>query len=637
MIKATKPIHNGFKDQRYQIAVSTGAVMFLTAHLIASFFPSARTWGFHHWTFYPQYIRFLWFAGLLFCLPAVNRYILQLAGPLFSSLSARIKLNTYLSAFFPAFLSFPIFYLFRTRTHFLGDGYIITRSLAEGKVFIWAEPFDSFIHHVLHSLFHPHFGLTAEQVYALTSCFMGACFIFLSALWVQSLTKDHPSKVFMFLALFFMGSIQLFFGYVESYTILFLEVFVYAILSLRYLQNKSSIFFPSFLFSLAVCTHISGLILLPSLLYLYASKVKRWNHWKEPLVSFITLCLGVAVPVLILAICIVQTGFGFNEVWQDLTKGSHTLPWTAPQDDPQSSRYGLLSLTHLIDMLNEIILIAPVALLIGLSSLFVPVRKQVFRDRTSLFLMIAGGACFLYLFLMKPDKGASRDWDLFALGSVPWTMYALHLFSISSLGKERFKRMELVLIIIAILHTGPWILINSDVERSLERFQTLTEKDASWSNVALADAYEELSTYSREQGWEDQRVEYCEKAVKAMPASRYFIHLGAAYGENDRHEESITVLKKVGADSPYAADAHFNMGISYLGLNKIQEAATQFRKTLSIDPTHLRARFNIAVYYTRGNKVEEAIAEFQKILQIDPQHEEARRAIERLSSIEQDN
>jgi tetratricopeptide (TPR) repeat protein len=634
MKSTTEPIDNGFPEARFEFAVSMFATAFLLAHLIASFFPTGRTWGFHHWIFYPLPLRFLFLAGILLCLPAVRRYMAKLIWPVLSKGPLQITLNRYVLALILTLTLSPIFYLLRTSTHFLGDGYIIVRSISIGNILLWAEPLDSFLHEVLYTYLHTPLGLTGEMVYAITSCFMGACFLFVSALCVGSFSRDPGKKAFLFLSLLSMGSIQLFFGYVESYTILMVEILVYLFVSLRYLQNRGSIFLPSLLFSLTVCTHLSGVILFPSLLYLYASRLKTWDHWKKPLFSSCAMLIGAAIPVLLLLLCVVQTNVELKEAWGDITKGSHVLPLTAPHDDPQSSRYGLLSLTHLMNLFNEIVLIAPIALLLGPASFIAYRRKRIFRDQISLFLLIASGACLVYLFLFKPDKGASRDWDLFAMCSVPWTLYAAYLFSTAPIRKDRYGRIGVVLLITALLHTGPWILTNSDVERALERFQVLTEKDGSWSNVALADAYEELSTFSRARGLEDQRIEYCKKAVSAMPTSRYYNKLGVAYGENGLYEKSIAILKKVGDHSIYAVDTHFNMGVSYLKLNRIDEAAAQFQKTLIFDPTHIRARFNIAVYYAKTNRVEEAIAELQKVLQLDPHHEEARQALERLNDIE---
>ena len=53
------------KGRRLEMSISVACALFLAAHLVASCLPSARTWGFHQWLFFPSVFRAVLVAGML--------------------------------------------------------------------------------------------------------------------------------------------------------------------------------------------------------------------------------------------------------------------------------------------------------------------------------------------------------------------------------------------------------------------------------------------------------------------------------------------------------------------------------------------------------------------------------------------
>ena len=607
------------KNRRLLFTVTLCAAMFFAAHLAASFLVTGKTWGFHHWMFFPLPVRILFFFGILICVPQVNRYIVQRISPAVSNLSSRIeRVNKYSVATFLACFSFVIFWFLRSRTHFLGDGYIRIRSITVGNKFIWAEPLDSHLHYTVYTILNSSFGWTADVTYALVSCFIGSLFVFVAVLGSYFLAKDFSRRVFIFLSLSFMGSVQLFFGYVEDYTLLLFVIFVYILISILYLRKGCSIFFPSFVLSIAICTHTSAMIFVPSLLYLLLRKVQKDQSWKHYMVSLGKMLVGFMIPITLLLFRVHHVGFSLDNFREAFTEGSHILPLVGNTDSPEAFPYGLFSLTHFLSMVNEILLLAPIGFIIGITHIFIKRRKKDSGDHVPLFLLGLTVLCCVYLFLLKPDKGASRDWDLFAMCSIPWTMYGVYLFINYSLNKEKFLRIALILITVGFLHTFPWILVNAAEKTSLERFDTLIENDNSLDNIALADAYDELSTFYAKRNMQSERIFYCEKAAKALPTSRYNNNLGAAYVDNAMYNQAISVLKKIDDSTPYAADAHYNMGLAYTKLDRLHEAVSENQKAIEMNPRNAKAYHNLAHALLRMNKLRQALSALKKADQLNP-------------------
>ncbi|UCE18425.1 MAG: tetratricopeptide repeat protein [Gemmatimonadota bacterium] len=521
-------------------------------------------------------------------------------------------------AVFLALVFFVLFWLFRSQTHFLGDGYIRLRSVAIGNQFIWAEPLDSHIHYLVYNALHSAFGWTSDRTYALVSCLIGSLFVVALVPFSSVLVKDISRRVFIFCAVLLMGSVQLFFGYVEDYTLVLFLLLIYIFVSVFYLQKRCSLFFPAFVLSLAVCTHTSAIIFVPSLLYLFIYEVKKGKSRKRSLLSLGEVACGIALPIVLLLIHVEHVGFSLDHFKKEFTAGSHILPFLAVKDDPNAFRYGILSLTHLSNITNEIILVAPVGLLLGFSLLFRGGELRRKNNPVSIFLLWLAVLALVYIFFLKPDKGASRDWDLFAICSIPWTLCVAYLFAMSSIGKEKFLRMGLILLCVGFFHTFPWIVVNASEEVSIERFRLLMERDSSLSNIALADAFDELAMYFRQNGMEKERIYYCKKAAEVLPTSRYQNNLGASYVDNGMYREAIAVLTEIDDNSSYAANAHYNMGIAYSKLNRLDEALVEYLKAVEMNPQNGNAYFNLASTYLKLNKLQEALSTLHRVNQLNP-------------------
>jgi hypothetical protein len=161
--------------------------LIIIIHFIASFFPKGRIWGINQWAYFPSGITFpVTFLALLFFLPSFNRFILNIIKALISPLFRRMQKKRHIWYLIISLLFFILFWLLRTKTHFLGDGYLILSSIQSDELAIkWTEFLEYFLHLKAFHLAKSFFNLDAETVYALLSCVTGSIFVFLSFLFAN--------------------------------------------------------------------------------------------------------------------------------------------------------------------------------------------------------------------------------------------------------------------------------------------------------------------------------------------------------------------------------------------------------------------------------------------------------------------
>jgi tetratricopeptide (TPR) repeat protein len=129
---------------------------------------------------------------------------------------------------------------------------------------------------------------------------------------------------------------------------------------------------------------------------------------------------------------------------------------------------------HVRDFLNEQLLVGPfglfLALPLALATLLTPAR----RDAAVLF-SIASAAGYLAACWTAGDSnlGYSRNWDLLAPSGFVFTAAGLHLLSRARWSAGGLRRWLAVAAGLSLIHTVPWVAMNSSFAFSFERLKTL--------------------------------------------------------------------------------------------------------------------------------------------------------------------
>jgi hypothetical protein len=292
------------ETNHFQTTIFILVGILILLHFLASFFPQARIWGFNLLAFFPLWFRILCtLIPLLFLIPSLNRALTD-----FLFISRKNfpfdKRRFFYYAIFSLF-SILIFWLLRTKTYFLGDGYLVTRHIESPYLFLkWSEPLDLWVHFKLYHYINNITAISGASIFAWVSIISGAIFVFLSFYLSELLGESKRERFFVFGSFLTMGIIELFFGYAEVYTLVTLTIFAYLVFSLRYLKKGGNLILPLLFLLVSLPLHFQSIYLFPSLLFLFLSArtKKGENPQKRKKKNYLILTVLCILAVIVLLI-----------------------------------------------------------------------------------------------------------------------------------------------------------------------------------------------------------------------------------------------------------------------------------------------------------------------------------------------
>ncbi len=609
-------VRNSHTSRTERVILLSCAFLILV-HLVASFFPHLRLWGINQFHYFPLGLRITLSAiGLVVLVPRVNRLVVRLFARAFMPPAEKLRrLNKYALYSVISLLSLIPFWLLRAKTPLLGDGYLRAGELKLGSLFSITEPLDFY----LHLLFFKLVGVDGYTTYAIMSCVAGGLYIFLILLLSDLWGKDGKEKLFIFSILATVGAVQLFFGYIESYSLMFAALTGYVLFSLRYLKGKSGFLWPCIFLLLAGGFHLSALFVLPSLFYLALAKLPEPGRSKAPSVRFanivILLCL---TSVIGLGLYLLRT------YSSEGTIGSFLIhPFGTGE-----GFYSFFSLAHLLDFLNHQLLISPVSLILWTAVLALFWRLTGFRESASKFLGWLMACSFAFALLVDPKLGYARDWDLFAFTGLGVSLLGIYLFiSVFRIEQQTaksdetrvmdFSRVTLVLVVTSLLFTLPWVAINASEGKSISRFEDLLRVD----QKRAAHGYEVLACYFRDQGQQLRAAESWEKAIAVNPLPRYLGALGNAYSRLRRYDQAIEAYGRSIQMEPGGRAAHMlhrSLGHCLAKTGDYDEAVDHLKKAIALEPGQPEYYYALGNVLGEAGRYEEAVPYFETLLRLEP-------------------
>ncbi len=329
-----------------------------------------------------------------------------------------------------AFCAFLLggFVLLPSENHLMGDG--LTHLGNPDRWIAATEPLDLALHHLAYLV-------TGSTIWAYRSiALIAGIFYLIGVTLMMRLQPTQLASAIVALAFLCTATIQFYFGYVESYSLLHVFTLYLIYFVWRDLQANRLTYWPLLFFLLALVSHFSGIVFLPAIVYLYRRRLGA-NVW------LIVILVGVAGAIVALSADIFKVIVPF---------------W--PTD---YSKYWLFSLQHLADLGNVLLLSAPAFFLA-----FWPRSSD--RIQTFLILALAGAVAFTVL--VDPKIGAFRDWDLLSI-------FALPLAALIALRAPRQPWVMAILAVAIALRVAPWIVFNSAAQT--EFIKQVVEADIHYS------------------------------------------------------------------------------------------------------------------------------------------------------------
>lgn len=586
---------------------------FLVLHLLAKVFDISSVWGVNFLSFYPDWVTLLFVpVALVLFHPAAQRGIHAWFGRNTTALDFWLPGRDGLLRRLLLVIALLCGFIFlRSATHLLGDGYLYLRELPLGEssveVRMGHEPaimrLASLIYHVCN-----RFGWPAGSAYRVLSVLAGLLHTTIAFHVASTIGHNRRERLFTLALLLTPGCVQFFFGYVETYPLIMPTTLLYLWLCLRALDSDHSPWLAAVVLGLGITLHFTMLSLFPSFLILLLLRGQRNGRYKN---ARGWLSIGM-IPLSTLVMLMV---LGFDsESYLEGLRSNHLLPVTAFPDFYQP--YRLLSWPHIIDALNQLLLVSPVMILA------LPALVKRPKVSTARFFYLAGAAApaLLFTWLVNPEIGAFRDWDLLAIPALPLTLSAA--ISIVDTIKDRstFARTAMMICGALGIHAALWIGLNAREGAAVERFTACLERTA-LSQHARAYGWETLGSYydriksdpkqasaafdraieadndnprywnlaaiqHAAQGDYDKAITFLERAVDMQTDvdPRHLNNLAVFHTEIGDHEAAIQYLEQVVLLQPNRAEGLHNLGLALARAGRMTDAATEFRGASEIRP-----------------------------------------------------
>jgi hypothetical protein len=655
-------------DRLFESFFLPWTAVLILAHLVTIYWIPQYLWGISFYHFFPVEIGWITtFLILVILIPGVGEFLYKRM----AALSVKIKqpldrLNQNLLFLLLSLLSLPLFWIFRNRLHLWGDGYFRIKDLPYGNLHL-QEWLDGFIHLAIY-WFMTKFTLswTAELTYTVVSILCGGAFVFVALKLSAFLGKDGFQKVLIFFFLFTLGSVQLFFGYVESYSILQVMLLVYLWFSVRCFAGKSSIYPVLVTLVISIGLHVTSLIYIPSFLYLLidretkpvssgntepssAGKLKGRSSKEKmkgraPLSPLVLVALIIAAGIIIWWVLKVASGL------EEKGKGMFFVPLRATVSYP----FSMFSVGHILEFVNQLLLLSPVGVSLILFFLFFKIKSKSFRSggrwdvKTINFLFIAVLFALVYLFVVNFTLG-NADWDLRCSPAPFFGLLGAMLFlrwgektstvhspqSISSKsevspGKSRtFWRMKhtvpawgMVFIFFGLYHTVPWVLINSNNDRSVNRYMLTQEYDTHPVDETNYNLYK-VARILDFAGMNNRVGDLYRDATERFPYDTLsYFNLSAWYHKREIYDSALILSDSVLKIDPNYPKANWMVGNIYIKYGDYSKALPYLEKALPYTDMANNPEFlydlATANYWT--NHLDEAEMCVSRMLKLDPNY-----------------
>lgn len=449
-------------------ALQGWSLLVLTLHLLASQLDAV--WSVWAYTFLPVWIQWplALIAGLL-VIPRANLAVQQIISRVAEPLSYR----PYMWFGVATLAAGGIFWLARLRHLRWGDAYMLSVLLSYPDldirvIYNWQAPLTVWTHQRLWQFVaDPWFGWPVETVYATVSIVAGMIFVFLLLNFTARLGRSRLEASIIAGLMLTTGAVQLFFGYVENYTLISVLLLLTLYLAWRAVYGQLLPLWAVLAFSVTNGFHPSTVFLWPAVWVLV------WLCWRRGFVSLPAALTQLMLPPLLVGggvFALMESGgHGVSALTGVDRPGGGDAVWFVPlfEVTTEWQRYTMFSAAHLIDWANVHFLIAPFGLPMLVLIGFVVWRfgltlfdSPAERDY-ALFLGVMSGCYVLFTWLWNADYGGQNDWDLFAPSAFVYTLLAGYLLVRAIPQRTVLSATGVLVIGVSLVHTASWIFLNT--------------------------------------------------------------------------------------------------------------------------------------------------------------------------------
>ncbi|MCB2205542.1 hypothetical protein KQI65_12425 [bacterium] len=499
------------RPARVPIAITISFVFLLLLWIVGSLYPEQRTWGFSHAAYVPTALAVTLFVlALLALLPQVAGVMGKVTEGLLRGATGKKGIGVGAALGLSAFAGL-LFYILAIPFSFLGDSFLylaeILRTADSGQVdfFRYNSLFSSFIFLYLGSKIMAVFSIVnVAQVFWIITAVSGAVFVFVLLRGLRGIVEDAADAAILVGLLLGLGGMLLFFGYVEYYAPLFAATLAYAMTLYRAVAQRESLVLPAIFLALSIALHFLALFYLPAFLMALYQRAQQQRE-KESTAGVFRI-IAISFLLLFAVACGLVMTLGISPLYGSLIPLSQQS-WTGS--------YTMLSSYHLVDLLNELLLVAAIPLALGAGLLFSKrLRGSLTRPVTQVF-SIFSLSLLLLAFVHFPFYGMARDWDIYAPLGIALAFLLYAVLQAASLEHALKRYLAGVLVVWSAVALTLWVYTNVDEDSALQRYLTVLHLDEDHVHPDFAQyGYLNLRKYYQHKGDDLRSVQAFRKMIE---------------------------------------------------------------------------------------------------------------------------
>ena len=591
----------------------------LVVLLLASIVSEGRIWAFDWYGFFPWYWTLLLaLVGIVVPIALVRLREWSTDRP-----GDDTKPETFMPVAIIVIVIFVSCYvLLATRTHFLGDGYLLLSRLETGSTPV--RPWNIgayFISDSIHGLLGGSGETRAELAYRLVAWLNGLFFLAATALVAVSLYKCRRDRLIFMTGVASGGFALLFFGYVENYPSLVTLTAVATFLGLLAAAGTVNRWWILLPITVALLVHPFAVALLPGALYLIGRESGLARRYLSlPQNGQRVIWIGAVAVAAVAAIWLYRSS--------SFLRFSLVPPVT---DKFTVEGYTLFSAKHLIDFANLLFQLLPACLTLLWIMVSLRSRKS-FASVQYRFLLLILIPSMLIAFLFDPKLGMPRDWDLFAFSGVPLVILLFVVLLNASIKIHGHAAIAVLCIVLNLLVLAPRVVTQVIADTSVSLFKSYIELDPlkNGSGHAVLRKYleengrrEDLADWDRDharlfpnytlddegqQLYQQGRYDLAEAKFRAAVAcapntALSWVNIGACMLQRGEWDSALVYFHISDGLNPFSSETYHLIGCAHHFRGDSAKAMEYYVGAIHLDPANFKARSNLSnLYWQMGQQ-----------------------------------
>ena len=484
--------------------------------------PPPLGWGFNFWRLFPfeaaaSVLGFSFFVMT----PVVHTGRVLEAGQAPSAAMGKFEhLNGFLLASAFSLLMIAAFYILRSRAHVYGDGFLAIE-VASTPMEYWPfggyfmKPLSMLLYRLSALALSPGLGISLVHMLSLLSAIAGVIAFWALYKLSRLMVTGTGRQWFLVLGSLIGGGTVLFFGYIEYYPPAVSLALLSLAFTIGYLRHKNRLW-PALLTGIiATGLHLFALPALAISIVAWWVSPNRHGEFRRRF-SFKRANLTLIVLSVVGAIMFQISGLEgpILAVWPNASHG-----------------YWAFGLSHLLDIANEIVLVAPMGL-IGLVMAGLGREKPNNIGLQENMLISVSLFFFLLAFWINPELGAARDWDLLSFFGIPFSMWGAYSLIKNLPEYARIQGLLIQASVLCLVVLAPNIYEKNDLAIAAERLDNILWEDPHYQSD-YRDAYNSYQwsgTLIRHVGEPERAIRHLMRSAQSgRPSSARYAALATAY------------------------------------------------------------------------------------------------------------